>query len=374
MAAKASASARAAEGSAFRVLDPIDGALVHRRVGRSVPEGLEIDVTGAAPAGAQVLIQGKPASRDGEQFRGTALLRQRETTIPVICQAGGGPAQESSIRVIWNMNSQKRYRFVIDDNSFFLRDVAQKGYRSLFDCFYLKMLRDLNKKYGASFTLNIYYATEDGWNLTQFPDKYRAEWKDNAHWLRLAFHAYANEPSWPYREAPLEKLLADVDLINGEIHRFAPDAFSPVAVVHWGSTRADAWKSLYDRGTRVLGGYFTKSRGQWMVHYGMDDFRCQWLSHHDLLKDYDSGMIFSKVDMVVNSTPLDQIVPKLEPVLADPCQGEVIDFLTHEQYFWPFYKRYLPDCAERMDRAIGFVAQHGHKPVFLQDGFLGGPA
>jgi hypothetical protein len=106
----------------------------------------------------------------------------------------------------------------------------------------------------------------------------------------------------------------------------------------------------------------------------MDDFRCQWLSGHDFLKDYDSGMIFSKVDIVVNSTPLDKIIPTLEPVLADPCRGEVIDLLTHEQYFWPFYKNYLPDCAERMDRAIGFIVQHGHKPVFLQDGFLGGPA
>jgi hypothetical protein len=32
-------------------------------------------------------------------------------------------------------------------------------------------------------------------------------------------------------------------------------------------------------------------------------------------------MIFSRVDMVVNSTPLDKIVPTLEAVVADRRQG-----------------------------------------------------
>jgi len=84
-------------------------------------------------------------------------------------------------------------------------------------------------------------------------------------------------------------------------------------------------------------------------------------------------MIFSRVDMVVNNTPLDKIVPTLEAVVADPCQGAIVDLLTHEQYFWPFYQVYLPDHAQRLDRAIGFLTERGYKPVFLQDGFLGGP-
>jgi hypothetical protein len=83
--------------------------------------------------------------------------------------------------------------------------------------------------------------------------------------------------------------------------------------------------------------------------------------------------LFSKVDIVVNSTPLDRIVSTLEPVVADPCQGEIIDLLTHEQYFRPFNQQYLPDHAERMDRAVRFVTEHDYQPVFLQDGFLGGP-
>jgi hypothetical protein len=371
-------AARTAWGNApdhLQILEPIDGAVLHARLGRSVPGGLQIEVSGRAPQAARVLVQGQPATRSGESFRGTAVLRTRETEISVTADSGSG-RQEQSIRVVWDRHSQKRYRFVIDDNSFFLRDVTQQGYASLFDCFYLKMLQDLHTRYGARFTLNIYYTTGDDWNLTQFPDRYRSEWEANADWLRLAFHAYANDPARPYQDAPVEKLLADLDLINAQIQRFAgPKTFSPVVVVHWGMTRPEAWRALYERGSQVLGGYFRKSAdGKWDVNYRLDDRRSEWLSRHDLLKDFASEMIFSKVDIVVNSTPLDQIVPTLQPMVDDPCQGEIIDLLTHEQYFWPFYQAYLPDHAQRMDRAIRFVTQHGYQPVFLQDGFLGGPA
>ncbi|MDY0166945.1 MAG: hypothetical protein RBS80_10400 [Thermoguttaceae bacterium] len=350
------------------VTDPIDGAVMHARLGRKVDAGLEIDVRGSAPAGARVLVGGRPAVCEGEAFVGKAVLTDCENEVVVTVQIGDD-RQESRIRLPWVKDSEKRYRVVIDDNSFFLRDITQKNYDSLFDCFYLKMLKDLHEKYGAMFTLNIYYTTGDDWNLSQFPDKYRDEWRENASWLRLAFHAHADKPDRPYQDAPVEKLLADLDQVNEQILRFAgPETFSHPAVIHWGMTRPEAWKPLYEKGSRVLGGYFVLW-SRWDVNYNMDDFRSEWLSRNDLLKDYASGIIFSKVDMVINNTPLDQIVPKLDAVMADPRQAEVIDFLTHEQYFWPFYGNYLPDHPQRMDRAIEYVTRHGYKPVFLQDEF-----
>ena len=360
----------AKEDSTLLVTDPIDGAVMHARLGRKVAGGLEIDVRGTAPAGAQVLIDGQPASRDGESFAGKALLTDCENEVVVAAQIGDS-RQQSRIRLPWVKNSEKRYRVVIDDNSFFLRDITQKGYDSLFDCFYLKMLKDLHDKYGAMFTLNIYYTTGDDWNLSQFPDRYRDQWRENASWLRLAFHAHANDPPRPYEKAPVEKLIADLDQVNEQILRFAgPETFSNAAVIHFGMTVPEAWKPLYEKGSRVLGGYFTYNNVHgWDINYNVDDFRSEWLSRNDLLKDYASGIIFSKVDMVINNTPLDQIVPKIDAAMADPRQGEVIDFLTHEQYFWPFYHRYLPDHPERMDRAIGYVTRHGYKPVILQDEF-----
>ncbi|MBI5385720.1 MAG: hypothetical protein HZA90_13660 [Verrucomicrobia bacterium] len=366
-------AARSTSVSEFKIEEPMQGAVMHHRLGRVLPKGLEIEVSGIAPAGAQVLVQGRPAARDGERFRGTALLSSRETEIVATTQ----DRSAQRVRVLWDRHSRKRYRCVIDDNSFFLRDITQKGYASLFDCFYLKMLRDLHTRFGAKFTLNLYYTTADEWNLSQFPAQYRGEWNDHADWLRLAFHAYANEPAWPYEDAPVEKLLADLDLVSAQILRFAgPKVYSPPVVIHFGMTRPEAWKPLYQRGARVLGGYFSRSAptGKWTVNYRLDDARSEWLSRHDAIKDFPSGIIFSKVDIVVNSTPLEKIVPTLEPVVADPRQGEIVDVLTHEQYFWPFYERYLPDHPQRLERAIEFLTHLGYQPVFLQDGFLGGPA
>lgn len=350
------------------VTDPIDGAVLHQRLGRKVAGGLEVQVRGEAPPGATVTIQDRPAKREGTGFVGTALLTDRDNQIPIRAPDANG-THEQQLRLMWIRNSRKRYRFVIDDNSFFLRDITQQGYDSLFDCFYLKMLQDLHARHGATFTLNIYFTTGDGWDLRQFPDKYRDEWRENASWLRLAFHAQADQPARPYQEAPVAKLMADVEQVDEQILRFAgPEAYSPPTVIHWGMTRPEAWKALYDHGARLLSGYFVDWNG-WDVNYNLDDLRSEWLSRHDLLKDYDSGMVFSKVDMVVNNTPLDRIVPQLDTVMADPRQGEIIDFLTHEQYFWPFYHRYLPDHPQRMERAIAYATQHGYQPVQLQDEF-----
>ena len=50
-----------------------------------------------------------------------------------------------------------------------------------------------------------------------------------------------------------------------------------------------------------------------------------------------------------------------------------MDLFTHEQYFWPFYRNYIPDHFARLDTALRWVTEHGYKPVFLHEGFLGAP-
>lgn len=353
-----------------QVTDPIDGAVLHPRLGRVTAAGVEVDVRGKADPDSDVRINGVAAVREGDAFSGTVLLRTGENVVDVQARKPGTEPTAMRLRLNMAKESVKRYRVVIDDNSFFLRDITQKGYASLFDCFYLNMLKDLHDRYGTQFTLNIFFTTGDDWDLTRFPERYRDEWRANASWLRLAFHAHAEKPDRPYTAAPIAKLIEDLERVNAQVLRFAgPETLSPPTVIHWGMTRPDAWKALYDKGSHVLGGYFSRWATGWEVNYNMDAFRSEWLSRHDLLKDHVSGVTFSKVDIVVNNTPLDQIVPHLEKVVADPRQNEIIDVLTHEQYFWPFYTNYLPDHPQRMERAIKFLTERGYKPVFLQDEF-----
>jgi hypothetical protein len=88
--------------------------------------------------------------------------------------------------------------------------------------------------------------------------------------------------------------------------------------------------------------------------------------------DFDSGIVFSNVDIVCNSTPLELTVPTLEPLAKDPNRAEIMDLFTHEQYFWPFFPNYIPDHAQRLEAAIRWATEHGYKPVFFHEGFLGG--
>lgn len=375
----AAKGAAATQPARIRIDDPFHGAVLNRRHGKEVKDGLQILVTGQAPAGEQITVNGVRATREGTRFSAPIVLRDAETDITATLRGtasqGSDEAHRDRVRVVWDRHSFPRYRFSIDDNSFFLRDVAQKKYPSLFDCFYLKMLRELHAKYGVRFVLNIYYTTDDGFDLRQFPDRYKGEWKDNADWLRLAFHARANLPDRPYEDAPPEQLLADLDQVAEQIHRFAgPQTYTPPSVIHWGMVRPTALKPLASRGVRALSGFFLLRGDEYFVNYRLDNQRSDYLSRHDALKDFDSGIVFSHIDIVCNNTPVDKIVSTLEPLTRDANTAEVMDIFTHEQYFWPFYTNYLPDHRERIETAIRWVTEQGYKPVFLHEGLLGAPA
>jgi hypothetical protein len=354
--------------------EPFHGAVLNRRHGKEVDGGLEIQVSGQAPLGHPVTVNGAPAERNGTRFATKTLLHQKETEI-VAASDGPFGACQHRVRVVWDRDSFPRYRFSVDDNSFFLRDIAAKQYPSLFDSWYLKIFQDLHAKYGARFVLNIYYATEDNFELPDFPDRYKGEWKDNADWLSLAFHAYANKPDRPYQYASPQQLIGDLDKVADQIRRFAGEAtYSPPTVIHWGMVQPTALKPLAERGVRVLSGNFSRRNGVWDIHYFLDDDRSEYLSRHDALMDFPSGIVFSKIDLVCNNTPLERIVPTLEPLARDENRAEIMDLFTHEQYFWPFYIRHLPDHAQRLDAAIRWVTEQGYKPVFFHEGLLGGPA
>lgn len=356
----------------LRIEEPFHGAVLNRRHGQEVEGGLRIRVAGKAPLRDKVMVNGVPARREGEGFCGEVVLRGAESDIVAVSDGVHGRL-EQRVRVVWDVRSKPRYRFSIDDNSFFLRDIAQKKYRSLFDCFYLNILKDLNKKYGAKFVLNIYFTTGDDFSLPSLPDTYKGEWADNANWLKLSFHAYANVPDRPYQYASAEKLAKDFDLVAGEVLRFAGErTWSPPTVIHWGMLQPHVLPVLAKRGVRVLSGMFRWTSGGYDVNYMLDDARSEWLWRHDALKDFGSGIVFSRIDIVCNNTPVERVAPTLEPLTRDANTAEIMDLFTHEQYFWPFYSNYVPDHAARLDAAIRFCSERGYEPVFFHEGFLGG--
>jgi hypothetical protein len=137
-------------------------------------------------------------------------------------------------------------------------------------------------------------------------------------------------------------------------------------------TPVSALRPLFDYGVRVLSSEFWYHEGRWDIHHSLDDAACEHLVKHDVWKHFESGLLFSINDIVCNLVPLEQISGVFEPLAKDPNRAEIMDLLTHEQYFWPFYVNYIPDHFQRIEAAIRWVTEHGYKPVFFHEGFLGG--
>jgi hypothetical protein len=117
---------------------------------------------------------------------------------------------------------------------------------------------------------------------------------------------------------------------------------------------------------------FRWTSGGYDVNYMLDDDRSEWLFRNEALKDFETGIVFSNIDIICNNTPVERIAPTLEPLSKNPARAEIMDLFTHEQYFWPFYHNYVPDHFQRLDTAIRWVTEHGYAPVFFHEGLLGG--
>ncbi len=362
--------AAAAPRNALRITDPPDGAILNRHDGRVTAAGLEIEVRGECPAGAQVRVNGRAAAVSAGSFTARVVLARHENE--VIAECG---AERARAIYLWDRRSFPRFRVSTDDNIWFLRDIALNAgqYSSLFENPYLAFWREMNRKYGAKVHFNIYYET-DGFNLSQMPEKFKSEWQRNRDWIRLTFHARANDPDRPYLNAPASQVIADYRLVTREIERFAgKPLLSPVTTIHWGELTREAAIALRKEGIRILPSYFEIRDGRPRVSYYLDLERVKYASRRDYWKDTETDLIFVRHDIVMNTAPLAKIVPHMERLAADPHQSEVLELMIHEQYFYPSYRAYQPDFKQRVETTIAWAVKKGYKPVFFGDGFVGAP-
>jgi hypothetical protein len=334
------------------------------------------------PSGAKVTVNDIEASamRGGcgfyDEFACSVDLKEQENVIVAKAEAGGATSTDA-IKVLWDKNSIKRYRFSTDDNILFLKDLAANAtrYRSLFDNDYLAFWRRMHEAYGARIHFNIYYQTE-GFDLSQMPENYKGEWQENADWMRLTFHALQNDPPNPYITASYQEVQHDFALVTREIERFAGRSLiSSFTTVHWGEATVEGCKALRDNGIRGLVGYFILDPdiGKPIVSYYLDDERTRYLSEHDYWKDTRTGMIFIKHDLVINLVQPAHIPAILDSIASNPHKSELMEVMIHEQYFQRGFPWYEADVHDRVIATLDWLRKNGYKSVFHEEGFLGSP-
>lgn len=360
----------------IRIISPIDGAILNRNYGMERDGKLTIKVNIEAPSDADVTVNGIRAEFDGNLWHCKVMLSEHRNEI-VAKGSIGNEVCEDRITVIYDRNSFKRYRMSVDDNILFLRDIAQNAdtYRSIFDHPYMAFWRVMRRRYGTKVHFNIYYQTVDGsFTLRDMPEKFKNEWRENADWLRLTFHALKDEPPRPYKDASACQIESDFWAVTEEIVRFAgEELLSTFTTIHWGEATRDACKALRRHGIIGLVGYFIfDNLGNPIVSYYLDRERTKYLQENDYWWDKSEDIIFVRHDIVLNAFSLDEIANELRRIAGNPRQSEIMELMIHEQYFRKDLPHlYQSDAEGKVAAALEWVNENGYKSVFYDEGFVG---
>ena len=127
-----------------QITAPIHGAILNRHDGRQDDDGLHITVQGVVSEADTVTVNGVTATIIGATFAADFTLDAHETVLTAVAERGGETLTHA-VTVLWDQRSFPRYRFSLDDDVLFLRDIALERPKSLFDNFYLGFMRDLRR-------------------------------------------------------------------------------------------------------------------------------------------------------------------------------------------------------------------------------------
>lgn len=349
---------------------PIDGDVLHAFDGNVTADGLQCTVQVAAPTGSRIYINGRQATeKEGGGFVADILFNNYHNILEI---KDSNTGEAIRITVYYAKKIAGKYRVSIDDNIRFLQDIATHAdsYRSLFDNPYLKGLQQIHQQYRTKIHLNLFYQSVDGgFTLSEFPDSYKNEWATNADWLRLSFHAYSEFPDEPYKHATYEQVKKDCDLIVGEIRRFAGESvLGPVTTIHWGELNVDGARAVRAAGYKALLGYFNVDDDGAPVSYYCTVEQRRRMKKRFIWKDEAEDIVFVRSSMVLDKTNQQDIAAKMDAYAHAPSGlPPYVDYLIHEQYYYPDYHDYQPDYFEKIRTAAQWAADHGYEPAFIDE-------
>ncbi len=303
----------------------------------------------------------------------------------------------------------KKVQFFIDDIIWVMRDLTRQRPESLFENPFLAILKKAHEEYGVKVQLNLFYSTSprygnDTFTLPEMTDAYKAEWESASDWLKLAFHAYAEFPDFPYVNAAYGTIIDHYKMITDEIKRFAGEKSLAHGIVpHWAPISRDGVRALKDSGAVItyatygekrpaaqdlsdvpqqhLDRFLENRQPETMLftrhyeNYTVYNTICAY--NHITQKQYDeifdntgtvldeeTGMRFkNSAQLVLNSTLLEKLPAELEK-LSD---REFIIIGNHEQYFHSDYRSYQPDYAEKIYTMGKILQNAGFEYIFMEE-------
>ncbi|MEP7258022.1 MAG: hypothetical protein ABI687_06535 [Flavitalea sp.] len=350
----------------MKIDSPVDGDILHTNDGAVKEDGLHTTIKVSATSGSVIFVNGNKLDQSGDLFTGDIVLKQYRNVFEVTDQI---TKEIETIVIYFLKDLAGKYRLSIDDNIWFLQDLTENAnrYQSLFDNDYLAFLKKVNEKYGTKVHLNLFYQVE-GFDLSRMTGKFRQEWKDNAYWIKLSFHALQEFPDMPYVNAGYEEVKHDCQLVDAEIRRFAgEEVMGSVTTIHWGEATVEGSRAMRDQGYKAQLGYFNIDDGLPAVSYYLDEEQRRNIKKRFVWKDNREDIVFIKTSIVIDTKKLDDILPHLNRYIDESRMPPYVDLLVHEQYYYPRYHNYQPDYREKILTAVKWADDNGYKPAFLTD-------
>ncbi len=353
---------------------PLDGVMLTDTAGQKTDEGLIIKISVDAPSGRHYCINGKPMTESmHELYTCDYTLKDYKTTLVLTSDA---EEKAREIDVYYLRKAYYRYRFSLDDNIRFLRDLdANKGvYRSMFENPYLKLLKTMHDKHGTKYHINVYWETPDdgGFCIKDMTDKFKSEFIANSDWIRMSFHANAHLPQRPYGHATYEQVYREAARINEQIVRFAgEETFSKTVVtVHWGDISVEGAKALRDLGYKAF-----VSSYKWNTANGVDirsycdDRQVNILQKYGFWYDRELDIYHFRYNGGIQNVQPENFPALFAKQEKDAPLYRFKDICLHEQQFYPDFPKYQPNYYEKMDAATSWCDEHGYKPILMDELF-----
>ena len=254
-----------------------------------------------------------------------------------------------------------QYCFTVDDNIRFLKELTQQQPEDMFSHPYLAMYRRLHEAHGVKVQLNLFYEMP-GFTLSQMTDRYRDQWQANAHWLKLSFHSRL-ENVRPYESSGYDEVFSDCAAVHREILRFAgPDSLGKTTTIHYCRNTVEGLKALRDQGMQgLLGLYGTDEAPR--VSYCVPEALAKSIRRGNT--ETFEGIRMGSIDMVINTVPPAEMLPRLEALLP----RQQLRVMIHEQYFYPDYRLYIPTFEEDLSRIFAFLKNQGFESHFYEEMF-----
>ena len=265
---------------------------------------------------------------------------------------------------------EQTYSITIDDAADVFADISKKQPISIFDQPVLKLLQNLHHKYGTVFSFYLFYngTLYKDFNLSQMPEKYKKEWEENSHWLRLGFHALQMHPPNPYEKANYQKAQEDLLTVKKEILRFAGEKnWDTFMRSHYWSGSLESCRAWHDNNVKGFYAGHQKRRG-----YYLDPKASSILEWCDYWRDNQEGLIFIQTDIWLEkdfpkTSNLVEIVDnEMRRRASQNLLGiQNIQIFTHEAFLITQNNQY--QVPETMEAVIAWLTKHGYKPEFDAD-------